>query len=223
MNEPQSVEPGNRRVLKTRTREWPRALARALAGAGATPNAISVLSIVFAAAGAGSFCMAAGSPHASAWLVAAAAGIQLRLLCNMLDGLLAIEGGLKSKTGDLFNEVPDRIADALLLLSAGVAAQRYHWWVSGLWLGTAATILALLTAYVRLLGGSLGLKQDFSGPMAKQHRMFTLTLGALVAAFGFALQGRVSALWVALAVIAIGSAVTFLRRLVRIARALEAR
>ena len=34
--------------------------------------------------------------------------------------------------------------------------------------------------YIRALGGSLGLEQDFVGPMAKQHRMFVLTLGAIV-------------------------------------------
>ena len=44
-------------------------------------------------------------------------------------------------------------------------------------LGWAAAVLAVLTAYVRVLGGSLGLTQHFIGPMAKQHRMFTLTLG----------------------------------------------
>ena len=43
-------------------------------------------------------------------------------------------------------------------------------------------LLAVFTAYVRVLGGSLGLTQHFAGPMAKQHRMFTLTLTTLLAA-----------------------------------------
>ena len=34
--------------------------------------------------------------------MAAAAGIQLRLLCNLLDGMLAVEAGLKSRTGEIF-------------------------------------------------------------------------------------------------------------------------
>ena len=42
--------------------------------------------------------------------------------------------------------------------------------------------MAVFTAYVRLLGGSLGMTQHFIGPMAKQHRMFTLTLVTLLAA-----------------------------------------
>ena len=43
---------------------------------------------------------------------------------------------------------------------------------TGSTLGWAAAVLALLTAYIRALSGSLGLPQRFLGPMAKQHRMF---------------------------------------------------
>lgn len=157
----------------------------------------------------------------SAWmLVLGAAAIQLRLLCNMLDGLLAIEGGLRSKTGELFNEIPDRVADALILAGAGYALGRVGW---GPALGWTAAVLAVLTAYVRMLGGSLGFAQDFSGPMAKQHRMFVLTMGALVAAMEIAIRGRVTALWIAMAVIVAGSALTAALRIVRIAQQLEAR
>ena len=158
--------------------------------------------------------------QAALMLVVAAAGIQLRLLCNLLDGLLAIEGGLKSKTGDLYNELPDRAADIVILLGAGFAVRGLPW---GLWIAVAAAMLAVLTAYVRLLGGSLGLKQDFAGPMAKQHRMFALTLGSLAAAAEHAVRGTVWSLYLALALVLIGSAFTLLRRVRRIARALEAR
>ena len=212
----------NRRVLATRARAWPRAIASMLARAGVTPNQVSLASMVFAAAAAGAFYMAGAriGSGATPWLVAAAAGIQLRLLCNLLDGLLAIEGGLKTKTGDLYNEVPDRVADILILLAAGVTVRASAW---GMQLGVAATMLAVLTAYVRLLGGSLGLPQDFRGPMAKQHRMFTLTVGALAAALEHAMRGRLDALYVALIVIVAGSVVTLVLRTHRMARALHAR
>lgn len=157
----------------------------------------------------------------SAWmLVLGAAAIQLRLLCNMLDGLLAIEGGLRSTTGELFNEIPDRVADALILAGAGYALGRVGW---GPALGWSAAVLAVLTAYVRMLGGSLGFAQDFSGPMAKQHRMFALTMGALIAAMEIAIRGRVAALWIAMVVIVAGSALTAALRIARIAQQLEAR
>lgn len=213
------MEITNRRQLRTRTRAWPPAVARALARAGVTPNEVSVASVVFAAA-AGSALAAAGAHTAGGaawWLVAAAAGIQLRLLCNMLDGLLAIEGGLRTPTGDLYNEIPDRAGDVLILLGAGCALRALP---GGLTLGWSAALLAVLTAYVRLLGGSLGLVQDFTGPMAKQHRMFVLTLGALLTAVEVTVRGTLWALWAALLVIGLGAAVTLVRRTRRIARAL---
>ena len=212
----------NRRQLRTRSRAWPSAFARALARAGVRPNQVSVASIVFAAIAGGAYCLAGmvADWSASLWLVVAAAGIQLRLLCNLLDGLLAIEGGMKSKTGDLFNEMPDRVADVFILLGAGVALRDYSW---GLTLGWSAALLAVLTAYVRLLGGSLGLPQDFGGPMAKQHRMFALTVGSLAAAAEHLVRGTRWALFGALVVITLGSVITAVLRTRRIARGLAAR
>jgi len=231
--------PSARRELRTRSAGWPHTIARALASAGIKPNHISIASLVFAALAAWAFYRAGRYPMrpdnmfiflgdrarrwrtwSAWWLVLGAAGIQLRLLCNMLDGLLAIEGGLKTKTGELFNEIPDRIADAMIFAGAGYALGRAGW---GPALGWSAAVLAVLTAYVRVLGGSLGLVQDFSGPMAKQHRMFVLTMGALVAAMEIAIRGRVTALWIALVIIVAGAALTAALRIARIARQLEAR
>jgi phosphatidylglycerophosphate synthase len=88
--------------------------------------------------------------------------------------------------------------------------------------------MALFVAYVRAEGKAAGAHQDFCGPMAKSHRMFTLTVVALYC--GLAPQawqptlsrprsaGLVAA---ALLLVVVGGAVTALRRLVRIARTLQ--
>jgi len=215
--------PLNRRELSTRAQAWPRAVAGALARLGVTPNVVSVFSIAMAAGAAYAYVVAMvtrGTPASTWWLVVATAGIQLRLLCNLLDGLMAVEGGLKTRTGELFNEIPDRFADILILLGAGVAVRHIPY---GMEFGVAAALLAVLTAYVRLLGGSLGLPQDFGGPFAKQHRMFALTVGTLAAAIEHARQGRVELLWVTMIVIVAGTALTLALRIVRLARALGAR
>lgn len=153
-------------------------------------------------------------------LVAAAAGVQLRLLCNLLDGMLAVEEGLKTKTGEIYNDLPDRVADVLILVGAGYSIGHLPY---GPILGWAAALLAVFTAYVRVLGGSLGLTQRFSGPMAKQHRMFTLTLSTLLAAVEalFALPAR--AMPAGLAVIAAGSLVTVAGRTQRMLAEAKAR
>ena len=45
------------------------------------------------------------------------------------------------------------------------------------WLGWLGALAAAVTAYIRVLGGSLGLPQDFRGPLAKPHRMVVMTSG----------------------------------------------
>ncbi len=42
--------------------------------------------------------------------------IQLRLICNLLDGMVAVEGGMKTACGDIYNDLPDRISDSLIIL-----------------------------------------------------------------------------------------------------------
>src|SRR5215475_6504615 len=85
----------------------------------------------------------------AALLVVAAAGIQLRLLCNLLDGMVAVEGGRGTKSGEVFNDAPDRLADVLIFVGAGYALRWPDW---GSALGWAAAVVAVLTAYVRILG-----------------------------------------------------------------------
>ena len=41
----------------------------------------------------------------------------------MLDGMVAIEGGRQTKSGEIFNDLPDRIADALIFVCAGYAVR----------------------------------------------------------------------------------------------------
>jgi len=198
----------SRRPLKSRDTRWAKALAAALAARGVTPNGISVAGMVFATLGAAGLVAASfGAVPWFAGLLAGVAGAQLRLLCNLLDGMVAVEGGLKGKAGDLFNEAPDRYADIVLLVGAGYSA-------GAPWLGWMAAAAAVLTAYVRAFGASLGRGQDFCGPLAKPQRMFYLTLGCL----GAMVHPPVL-LW-ALWLIALGTFFTAVRRVARLYRQL---
>lgn len=204
-----------RRVLATRNARWAVALAGWIGRVGVRPNAVSVAGLVFAIGAALAFArvpeVARGGR--AALLLAAAACIQLRLCCNLLDGMLAVEEGFKSKTGDLYNDVPDRLADIVILVGAGYSIPQVAF---GVPLGWAAAVLAVCTAYIRVLGGSLGLRQHFIGPMAKQHRMFTLTVAALLAAAEVLLDRPPEAIRISLGVVVAGSVVTVVRRTRRI-------
>src|SRR4051812_35682755 len=154
-----------RRALATRDAGWARRLARGLAALGVRPNAVSMASVGSALCASAAFCIGPALPSGARamTLLVAAAAIQLRLLCNLLDGMLAVEEGLKTRTGDIYNDVPDRIADVLILAGAGYAIRDVP---AGVALGWAAAVAAVFTAYVRLLAGSLGATQHFFGPMA---------------------------------------------------------
>jgi phosphatidylglycerophosphate synthase len=214
--------PAPRRALATRNARWAKAFAGWLGRKGVRPNTISIAGVVVALGASAAFYLApeATRQGQAASLMLAAAGIQLRLLCNLLDGMVAVEGGFKSKTGELYNDVPDRVADVCILLGAGYSVRSLDF---GTALGEAAATLAVFTAYVRVLGGALGVTKHFVGPMAKQHRMFVLTVFTLLAA-GEALTGMSPrAMRIGLGVIVAGSIVTAFRRLNRIAEEVEAR
>lgn len=215
--------PNARRPLKTRQTAWAAALARGLAARRwITPNGISATGIGFAAVGCAllalSACPSVGPGLRIAALVGAALMVQLRLLCNLLDGMVAVEGGRKSATGDLMNEVPDRVEDTLLLVGAGIAATQ-----APVWLGLVCAWLAVMTAYVRAFGASLGAGQDYGGPMAKPHRMAALTAGCVAAAAEVAWRGSTQTLSLALWIIAAGALLTVALRLQRLTRFLEQR
>ncbi len=166
----------NRRPVRSRGSAWASALASALARNRVSPDLVSAMSVAFALVGFAAFALSGLSEGAAriVWLGLALIAIQLRLICNVLDGLVAVEHGKGGPAGPIWNELPDRISDALFLIGAGygVVAAAPH---LGPALGWLCAALAILTAYVRELGRGLGFPADFSGPLAKPQRMGALT------------------------------------------------
>lgn len=200
----------NRRPINTRSAGWAKRFTEILVNRDISPNQISVVSMLFALIGALALNIDTGVPGSLCCAVA----IQLRLLCNLFDGMVAIEGGKQSAIGSLYNEFPDRVADSLLIVGLGYAIGQSD-------LGWFAALAAALTAYVRVFGGSLGLKQSFIGPMAKQHRMALMTVALLLNAVEASLYATHYVLLIALTIIAIGSLATCATRTLAISRQLK--
>ena len=205
----------SRRPIKMRGASWVNALASGLANRGISPNAISLSSVFFAILGCIALvttCYFAQHVYQTSAFLFAAGCIQCRLLANLLDGMVAVEGGLGGPLGDVYNEFPDRFADVILILPVGYIASQAPWPL-GTELGWTACCLALLTAYVRALGASINKVQAFHGPMAKPHRMFLLTIAFIAASIG--VYGGYSAhiLFGTLLIMNIGMLITIYRRL----------
>ncbi len=201
-----------RRPLKVRNLAIVQSMAKALAQKDVSPNQISLASMGFAAL-AGASCVGMTSFSGAAgflFMLLGLAGIAGRVLCNLFDGLVAVEGGKSTKSGELFNDVPDRISDTLIFVGMGYA---FSFGASGALLGWGAALLAVMTAYARTLGRSLGAPVDFRGPMAKPHRMAVASAAILLTPFEQMFFAKGSLLAFGLVVIIAGSAWTVWARL----------
>jgi phosphatidylglycerophosphate synthase len=214
-----TVEMVDRRPIAARSHPLAQATATWLVRCGVSANAISIAGLIAGMAAGAAFAATRYAPGAAPILwIAGAVLVQLRLAANMFDGMVALARGASSPVGELYNEVPDRVSDSAVLIGLGLAADDFG-------LGVAAALAAMATAYVRALGKASAAGSDFSGPMAKQQRMFLVT--ALAVWTGLAppswqpeFRGmNLSAML--LVVITAGAVLTALRRLCRIAATLH--
>lgn len=203
--------PEDRRPIGLRRFAVIQRAAQALAEAGIRPNWISLSSLGFAAIALFGFWVAReidSSPFlGSVGLLIAMTGIVGRLLANLFDGLVAVEGGIQSPKGAYWNEVPDRPADLMILAGFGLAA-------GSLSLGLVAGALAILIAYVREFGARVTGEMDYAGPLAKQHRMvlvIAVSLSAFVCLFFAPDFSQALLLWGLWGLI-LGSVATFVYR-----------
>lgn len=196
-------EPANRRPLTSRNSAWAARLAAWAVKKGLTPNQISQASMAFAATGLALYWLSTQGPGIAQFLclLLAAATLQARLVCNLIDGMVAIEGGKGAKDGPFWNEAPDRASDLLFFAGAGLTAGAPA-------LGLLAAVLAIAAAYIRELGRAEGFPPDFSGPLAKPQRMAVLTAGTILAA----LYATEWTLTVTLWIIVAGTTATIFRR-----------
>ena len=190
--------------------------ATGLARLGVTPNVISVIGMGLGVAGGVALAATAADlaeANRRLLFLLAAVLIPLRGVCNILDGVVAVNCAKLSPTGVLFNEVPDRISDAAMLIGAGYA------FGGNPTLGLLAAGLAIFVAYLRSAIKTAGAPQDFCGPMAKPMRIGLMTTACVCAAVAPGLTEQ--AMVVVLLTICVGCVLTAIRRLHRAATRLN--
>ena len=206
----------DRRPLASRGSKWAQAIAKFLSKKNISPNNISILSLVFSLLSFFFYFRGIGN---GLFLILAVLCIQLRLLCNLFDGMVAIEYNKKSIYGNLFNDIPDRFADVFIIMGAGIYSHFCEKaFFDGINLAWLNAILAVLTAYIRVLGASVGTPMFFSGIMAKPQRMAILTFATLLALIP---NLNIPFLYIALLVMLIGQCATVARRIRLIAENLK--
>ncbi len=218
MSSPNADPSENRRPISSRNHNWAQRLACSLVNKGISANRISLTSLLFAAVGCVALWLSADVSlrWQPSLYVGAALCCQLRLLCNLMDGMVAMESSVKTPTGALWNEIPDRFSDILFFVGVGFAA-------NDMTLALVLSVLAVLLSYVREFGHGVDGTMDYVGPMAKPQRMalttFALLLASLVGALPVLKTTSVTSsdvLSLSLWVMVFGCVVTLIRRLKRL-------
>lgn len=97
----------------------------------------------------------------------------LRMTCNTIDGVIAIERGNLRLKGEVVNALPDRYSDIFAL--AGVALSPLCSPVWGI-IGLSSTFLV---SYAGMLGKAIGVQWQHHGPLDKVCRLILLMIFSL--------------------------------------------
>lgn len=165
-----------------------------------SPNAISAAAVVVA--GLGGLAIAT-SPSVPALLLLVPLAAAARLVLNLMDGLVARRTGVTTPTGEMWNELGDRVCDVLLIGALAFVPQ------VGPALALAAVIAALLASYAGITARAAGGRRQYGGVMSKPGRMIVLAIAAPLSL----LLAEPRILWAAAAVILAGALVTLGQRL----------
>ena len=198
-------------VVPDRVAEGARArigpLARALAGMGISANAVTIAGGVLSVVGAG--LLAAGMPL-PALLV-----LLVGTIADTLDGQIAKASGGGTRLGAFLDSTVDRIADGALFVGAAASGANMGQPLL-LWSSLLAIVASFLVPYVRAKAESLGVGASV-GPAPREARIVIFLIGLAAWAL-FNLQ------WlfvVAVLALALLSSITFVMRVVHVARQLS--
>jgi CDP-diacylglycerol--glycerol-3-phosphate 3-phosphatidyltransferase len=178
------------------------AVARPLARAGISPNAVTVAALVMALA-------AVPLAAIDGWTGPAAACVAVILsgLLDALDGAVAVQAGRTTKVGFLLDSALDRLADAALPASLAVAAGQ------GAWVAVAAAAACWWLEYVRARGSLAGVTgRQVITPGERPTRIILTAVGLALPALALA------ALWAHVVIVGVSAVFLFgwsIRRLHR--------
>lgn len=143
------------------------------ARAGLTPNVVSIVAFVLAAAAGGAYVLA-GSEQL--WYLVGAVLVALNGALDLIDGALARRLGTDSAAGDLLDHVLDRYADILLVVGLAIGIERAI-------VGLVAVTGVLMTSYLGTQAQAVGLDRVYGGLLGRADRLALIGIVTAVAAF----------------------------------------
>jgi CDP-diacylglycerol---glycerol-3-phosphate 3-phosphatidyltransferase len=186
-------------------------LSKTAADAGISPNAVSALSLVFAALSGLLFYYSGSYPESGPLLVLAAGVlVALNSLLDAMDGVMARYLGISSLKGDFLDHVIDRYADSFII--CGIFFGGHAQWQ----IGVMTIVGVLITSYLGTQAQALNLGRYYGGIIGRADRLILIMLATLVyAIYPAQVYGMSSLGWIIL-IIGVGSHITAFQRIFHI-------
>jgi phosphatidylglycerophosphate synthase len=136
--------------------------------------------------------------------------ITLRCMCNLLDGMVAIERKMTSTRGEALQDMVDRFSDSCTLL--GVAFSSF----GDLRLGIFAMTIMLISSHIGVLKKAVGGKREYGGILGKGDRFFLIGVASIAQYLWMDDVRGLHVLSIMLGVIILGGIVTIVQRSISI-------
>ncbi|HJH32792.1 MAG TPA: CDP-alcohol phosphatidyltransferase family protein [Methanosarcinaceae archaeon] len=182
-------------------------IAKVFAKAGISPNVISIISLIFAAMAGIYFYYSNGEPFL---VLIAGIFVFLNSFLDAIDGAIARHLNIAGVKGDFLDHVIDRYSDVFII--CGIFLGGHVEWK----IGVITIVGVLLTSYLGTQAQALNIGRYYGGVMGRADRLTLIILASIiyfvypVYISGFSVLG-----WV-MVVIAIGSHITALQRIIHI-------
>jgi CDP-diacylglycerol--glycerol-3-phosphate 3-phosphatidyltransferase len=192
-------------------------IGRTLQRRGVTPTGITFLGLCFA--------LGAATAILHGRLGLAGLGLLAAALCDALDGMVARLGNNSTPSGAVFDALVDRVEEIVVLAAIALGGRRASWIVA---LSLAALVASLMNSYVSAKAEVYRVAIP-SGRMRRGERSAWLIIGCLLVPLTQALlplthlRQAALPLVVCVTVVALGTAVSALRRAIALIRVLGTR
>ncbi len=192
--------------IKPQFQSFLRPIVNQLAKMGITPNQVTISAMVLSMV---TGILIVFFHHDTFVFILIPIVMFVRMALNAIDGMLAKEHQMKSKLGNILNEVGDVFSDACLFLPfafiPGFSAV----------LITSIVVVSIISEMTGVLGVVIGASRRYDGPMGKSDRAFIFGALALCVLIGFLNQ-----LWVTI-ILSVTLLLIIVNIFVRIRRSLK--
>ena len=162
-----------------------RRAALQLVSMGISREWIAILGMVLGILAGLSFFVTSEAPDPKWFWLLGMVFCLLRIGTIQIVGVLSSHSSRSLSEDEFFNELPERVSDAVTMIGFGFAVH------SSPWLGLGAALGAIFSAYVRSMGQTMGAdeKDSSRGPMTRTHRLLLVSTTSILMVCGISYEG----------------------------------